>query len=318
MKDVNILRTISAVNESLEQLKRFKSELERYGFDIRKSLTEYDLIKLFESGNSNERVTYVCIPDLENKNNEAFHDAIQYFDKRCPYCKNEFYSGSIRDKIEKDHFYPIKKGGQDVPWNILPSCKKCNVKKKDQIPFDYLDQDTFEVCHEYLLEVKKKLTDSISMTIERSLIVERLIDEYKINQSIPNDINTLISKIFEIYGVETVRKPNSCSGISQRALKQLFNILKRNSFPDSIKVDDSDNTIAISLGFLEEELKNKDPENPILKVGKRTLKKVLYKSYGDSIVDERVIYLPRKKRTGRCLIFPRDSIESIVNKMDKS
>ena len=46
---------------------------------------------------------------------EAIFDAINEFDKRCPYCSKDLYMGGIREKIEIDHFIPVSKGGSISP-----------------------------------------------------------------------------------------------------------------------------------------------------------------------------------------------------------
>ncbi|MEY4653592.1 MAG: hypothetical protein RI884_2173 [Pseudomonadota bacterium] len=97
----------------------------------------------------------LAIPDLEKRNEEAVFDALNRFEKKCPYCGKEQYRVGIRDKIEIDHFVPISKGGQNVPWNLLPVCKACNRKKRDRLPIDFLPPEVFEVISAYLSDVKK-------------------------------------------------------------------------------------------------------------------------------------------------------------------
>ena len=78
---------------------------------------------------------YIILPDLDKKIDEAIHDAINFFDKKCPYCETLLFTGHIRNKIQIDHFIPISKGGQHLPWNILPVCQKCNSKKNAKKPW---------------------------------------------------------------------------------------------------------------------------------------------------------------------------------------
>jgi len=108
------------------------------------------------SGAVNQRLPIsLAIPDLEKRNEEAVFDALNKFEKRCPYCGKEQYRVGIRDKIEIDHFVPISKGGQDVPWNLIPVCKECNRRKRDRLPSDFLQPAVLQVVSTYLANVKK-------------------------------------------------------------------------------------------------------------------------------------------------------------------
>jgi len=101
------------------------------------------------------KIISLAIPDLEKRNEEAVFDALNNFEKKCPYCGKEQYRVGIRDKIEIDHFVPISKGGQNVPWNLVPVCKACNRKKRDRLPIDFLSPEVFEVISAYLRDVRK-------------------------------------------------------------------------------------------------------------------------------------------------------------------
>ena len=102
-----------------------------------------------------EKIT-VGINDLEKRNEEAIFDALNAFNKKCPYCGKDQYRVGIRDKIEVDHFVPISKGGQNVPWNLVPICKSCNRKKSARLPKEFLDHAIFQQINAYLLSVKNK------------------------------------------------------------------------------------------------------------------------------------------------------------------
>lgn len=108
----------------------------------------------------------IAIPDLEKKIEEALFDAVNHFDKKCPYCGTNLYDGHIRDKIETDHYMPISLGGQHVPWNVLPSCKKCNRKKKNIHPDIFLNSQVRNKCEDFLNEIRTRLTHSIQMDID--------------------------------------------------------------------------------------------------------------------------------------------------------
>lgn len=102
------------------------------------------------------KVLVVGISDIDKRNEEAIFDALSEFDKKCPYCGKEQYRASIRDKIEIDHFVPVSRGGQNVPWNLIPICKECNRKKKDRLPGDFLSPDIFRRVNTYLLQVRER------------------------------------------------------------------------------------------------------------------------------------------------------------------
>ena len=121
----------------------------------------------------------VGINDLEKRNEEAVFDALTAFDKKCPYCSKEQFRVGIRDKIEIDHFISISKGGQNLPWNLVPTCKNCNRKKKDRLPFDFLDRQTFERVNTYLVSVQKKFQDEGIESYLSSITLSRLIDKHK-------------------------------------------------------------------------------------------------------------------------------------------
>jgi len=108
----------------------------------------------------------IAIPDLERKIEESLFDAINHFDKKCPYCQSNLYDGNIRNKIETDHYVPIALGGQHLPWNVLPACKRCNRKKKSKHPSDFLNIQTREKCEKFLEKIKTQLVDSVQKDID--------------------------------------------------------------------------------------------------------------------------------------------------------
>jgi len=140
---------------------------------------------------------YIAIPNLKNKLEEAIFDAINFFNKKCPYCDKELFSGNIRQKIEVDHFIPVHHGGQDVPWNILPSCKSCNRKKKTKLPEIFLKTDKLVKCTLYLEKVKRKHTHEIQDDLERFERIKAYLVNYK-----EQDKEKTLFPLYEILGIE--------------------------------------------------------------------------------------------------------------------
>lgn len=58
------------------------------------------------------------------------------FDNKCAYC------GSDKNLTE-DHFIPIAKGGSHRIENIIPACKKCNIRKNAQSPESWYKKQSF-------------------------------------------------------------------------------------------------------------------------------------------------------------------------------
>jgi hypothetical protein len=143
------------------------------------------------------------IVNLSKVNEESLFDAIKHFNKKCPYCKSDLYEGNIRKKIEVDHFFPIAKGGQDIPWNLLPTCKECNRKKKDKLPYDYLDEFIYNECQNNLVTVLQKTTNIHEDKLQREEIVYNLVSSYG-NKKI-NDKEFIIS-LCKLYNINMKKK----------------------------------------------------------------------------------------------------------------
>lgn len=108
---------------------------------------------------NNESIISLGINNLSVRNSEAIHDALSYFDKKCPYCNEDLFFTTNRKQFEIDHFFPVVKGGQDVPWNLLPVCHRCNRKKKAVLPHVFLESNTFKNVSQYLNIVHNKYLD---------------------------------------------------------------------------------------------------------------------------------------------------------------
>lgn len=77
---------------------------------------------------------------------EQWLRSIEYFDNKCVYCLKE------PEKLTKDHFIPVSKGGEYSKDNIVPCCFSCNSSKNNKDFFRwYPSQDFFSV------EAEKKI-----------------------------------------------------------------------------------------------------------------------------------------------------------------
>jgi hypothetical protein len=61
---------------------------------------------------------------------------LDYFDGQCAYCG--------KAATTWDHIVPVSKGGQTVPWNIVPACVSCNSSKKTSDVFAWLDSKSLK------------------------------------------------------------------------------------------------------------------------------------------------------------------------------
>lgn len=57
---------------------------------------------------------------------EDWLELVRLHKNRCHYCRK-------RKLLTIDHVIPLSKGGKHVKENIVPACRSCNSKKKDQI-----------------------------------------------------------------------------------------------------------------------------------------------------------------------------------------
>lgn len=51
----------------------------------------------------------------------------------CHYCTNKFPP----DQLTMDHVVPLVRGGRSTKGNVVPACKDCNTKKKNQLAFEW-------------------------------------------------------------------------------------------------------------------------------------------------------------------------------------
>lgn len=142
----------------------------------------------------------IAIPDLGRKIEETLFDAVNYFGKKCPYCQKDLYDGNIRNRIETDHYIPIALGGQHVPWNVLPSCRKCNRKKKDLHPIDFLDIQVREKCEAFLAEIRENISGRVQIDLDAAQQAKHYIED-KLQKVISPEARAILvdlSRIFQL------------------------------------------------------------------------------------------------------------------------
>jgi 5-methylcytosine-specific restriction endonuclease McrA len=158
------IKTIEGLNEKIDLAKKVISDLES-------KRNEENITKTLSLNSSNDK-PIIGISNLEKIKEEAVFDAITFFEKKCPYCDVDLYANmNIRHKMEIDHFYPIAKGGQDFPWNIIPICKKCNRSKSKKNPSDFLSIDKYTLIRDYLENVRKRITNNALLDLQRLSII---------------------------------------------------------------------------------------------------------------------------------------------------
>ena len=161
-KQQSTIETLRAINEVLkstnEELRSAKSAQRLLVEDVVTVNSDLNPTDAAPSSSSDIKLV-IGISNLDKRIDEAIFDALNAFDKKCPYCSKNLYEGGIRDKMEIDHFFPISRGGQHFPWNLMPICKDCNRKKRAKLPTDFLSPEVFDRINTYLLQVRKKFFD---------------------------------------------------------------------------------------------------------------------------------------------------------------
>ena len=51
----------------------------------------------------------------------------------CWYCGRKVGAG----ELTMDHVVPLSRGGRSTKDNLVPACKKCNIKKKNALPVEW-------------------------------------------------------------------------------------------------------------------------------------------------------------------------------------
>ena len=140
----------------------------------------------------------VVLPDLDKKIDEAIHDAINFFEKKCPYCSSLLFTGHIRNKIQIDHFIPISRGGQHVPWNVLPVCQKCNSKKLAKSPKLFLSDEILKKCEIYLEKIKTRYVGVLQTEIEKYQQIKAMLNNYSDQLKIIQNKTEIVESVYEI------------------------------------------------------------------------------------------------------------------------
>lgn len=61
-------------------------------------------------------------------------NVIKHGDLVCEYCENIVSSKDVNF----DHVIPVSKGGKDILQNIVISCRRCNMWKRDKEPLSFI------------------------------------------------------------------------------------------------------------------------------------------------------------------------------------
>lgn len=64
--------------------------------------------------------------------NGQWEELLAYFDHRCGYCNRKM------DSLDREHMTPISRGGNHSLENIIPSCRRCNVRKSDRTLLEFV------------------------------------------------------------------------------------------------------------------------------------------------------------------------------------
>lgn len=175
---IDLLHAIDEIDQEYIDLSNEIESLKRQNSQLNEKIANIPVIGE-EDNSTNVGKIVIGISDLEKKNEEAVFDALSEFDKKCPYCGKDQYRVGLRDKIEVDHFIPVSRGGQNLPWNLLPVCKECNRKKKDRLPFVFLEPSVFERCQNYLIGVRLRHYQEGVQQMENSRSLIGLIKEHQ-------------------------------------------------------------------------------------------------------------------------------------------
>lgn len=239
------------INDIITRLESDNQELRTNNIRLKR---ENDSLKAYKTnGGISEFLT-----DLKNQNNssfglinqsrlneEAIFDAINKFNKSCPYCGKDLYEGNIRRKIEIDHFFPISRGGQDFPWNLLPSCKECNRQKKNKMPYEFLPHEKYVECQAYLNDVQKRIISTHEDKLQNAELTYSLLSRYLVNDL---SRERLINELLVVFRLNSTKHSSNLIPIeSNLSLIRNFFECIRNESDKFIEYQIFDDKIIFSL-----------------------------------------------------------------------
>lgn len=73
---------------------------------------------------------------LASLSTKQWKECKNHFNHKCAYCLSD-------EKLTKDHFVPVSKGGELTVKNIVPVCNRCNCSKKDKDFFIWYPKQDF-------------------------------------------------------------------------------------------------------------------------------------------------------------------------------
>jgi 5-methylcytosine-specific restriction endonuclease McrA len=58
---------------------------------------------------------------------------LRHFGRKCVYCNTKL----TRHNVSRDHVTPLSRGGTNDIRNIVPACRKCNIRKHTRTPGEF-------------------------------------------------------------------------------------------------------------------------------------------------------------------------------------
>lgn len=119
---------------------------------------------------------------------EQWEMSQEFFQDTCCYC------GKTGEKLTKDHFIPLTKGGAYAVYNILPACSTCNSSKSNSDPVDwykkqsFFSEQRFQRINDYLKLMDLQRTSTAStMAPDSHLIITK-----KVVKEVPPNVNAAV------------------------------------------------------------------------------------------------------------------------------
>jgi 5-methylcytosine-specific restriction endonuclease McrA len=68
---------------------------------------------------------------VKDYSTEEWKRCLEAWEGKCAYCGKQGH-------MQQEHFLPVDLGGEYTKRNIIPACGKCNSRKKDKDPLEWL------------------------------------------------------------------------------------------------------------------------------------------------------------------------------------